>query len=203
MESNNLINRANSETIHRGEYINLRTDELEKNGKIIAKRDVVEHVGSIVAVPYEINDQNIYFYLVRQWRNPLEDWVLEFPAGTLNSEENHEIAVVRELQEEIGMRPTIIDYWSYLYVAPGWCTEKIHCYMAGGLKKSKLISLDLETTSVNPIEADIVGFSFSINKNSGWYIPILFPNKKKNIFNGEDDLDVDLMNYSSQRKYDM
>jgi len=140
VESNNLINRVNSETIHRGEYINLRTDELEKNGKIIAKRDVVEHVGSIVAVPYEINDQNIYFYLVRQWRNPLEDWVLEFPAGTLNSEENHEIAVVRELQEEIGMRPTIIDYWSYLYVAPGWCTEKIHCYMAGGLKKSKLIS---------------------------------------------------------------
>tara|TARA_Y100001954_G_scaffold211678_1_gene238735 strand:- start:221 stop:787 length:567 start_codon:yes stop_codon:yes gene_type:complete len=140
VESNNLINRVNSETIHRGEYINLRTDELEKNGKIIAKRDVVEHVGSIVAVPYEINDQNIYFYLVRQWRNPIEDWVLEFPAGTLNSEENHEIAVVRELQEEIGMRPTIIDYWSYLYVAPGWCTEKIHCYMAGGLKKSKLIS---------------------------------------------------------------
>jgi len=60
--------------------------------------------------------------------------------------------------------------------------------MINELKNSKLISLDLETTSVNPIEADIVGFSFSINKNSGWYIPILFPNKKKNIFNGEDDL---------------
>ena len=60
--------------------------------------------------------------------------------------------------------------------------------MINELKNSKLISLDLETTSVNPIEADIVGFSFSISKNSGWYIPILFPNKKKNIFNGEDDL---------------
>ena len=60
--------------------------------------------------------------------------------------------------------------------------------MINELKNSKLISLDLETTSINPIEADIVGFSFSINKNSGWYIPILFPNKKKNIFNGEDDL---------------
>ncbi len=60
--------------------------------------------------------------------------------------------------------------------------------MINELKNSKLISLDLETTSVNPIEADIVGFSFSINKNSGWYIPIIFPNKKKNIFNGEDDL---------------
>ena len=65
--------------------------------------------------------------------------------------------------------------------------------MINELKKSKLISLDLETTSVNPIEADIVGFSFSINKNSGWYIPILFPNKKKNIFNGEDDLKTVLL----------
>ena len=65
--------------------------------------------------------------------------------------------------------------------------------MINELKNSKLISLDLETTSVNPIEADIVGFSFSINKNSGWYIPILFPNKKKNIFNGEDDLKTVLL----------
>ena len=65
--------------------------------------------------------------------------------------------------------------------------------MINELKNSKLISLDLETTSVNPIEADIVGFSFSINKNSGWYVPILFPNKKKNIFNGEDDLKTVLL----------
>ena len=65
--------------------------------------------------------------------------------------------------------------------------------MINELKNSKLISLDLETTSVNPIEADIVGFSFSINKNSGWYIPILFSNKKKNIFNGEDDLKTVLL----------
>tara|TARA_E500000331_G_scaffold339700_1_gene370235 strand:+ start:884 stop:1456 length:573 start_codon:yes stop_codon:yes gene_type:complete len=138
VESKNLVKRVNSEFIHKGEYINLRSDKLEKNGKIITKRDVVEHVGSIVAVPYEIIDQEIYFYLVKQWRNPIEDWLLEFPAGTLNKKEDHKIAVIRELQEEIGMRPTEIKYWSHLYVAPGWCDEKIHCYIAGGLEKSEL-----------------------------------------------------------------
>ena len=140
MESKNLVRRVSSEIIHKGEYINLRDDNLEKNGKIIANRDVVEHVGSIVAVPYEVVEGSLYFYLVKQWRNPIEDWVLEFPAGTLNENEDHEFAVIRELQEEIGMKPNVIQYWSYLYVAPGWCNEKIHCYIAGNLEKSVLES---------------------------------------------------------------
>ena len=96
MESKNLVKRVSSKIIHKGEYINLRADKLEKNGKIIANRDVVEHVGSIVAVPYEVVEGSLYFYLVKQWRNPIEDWVLEFPAGTLNENEDHEIAVIRE-----------------------------------------------------------------------------------------------------------
>ena len=138
MDKNNLIERSDSEIIHKGEYINLRKDVLSRNGNIIAERDVVEHVGSIVAVPYEIIDKEIFFYLVKQWRNPVEKWLLEFPAGTLNENEEHEKAVIRELQEEIGLIPKSINYWSYFYVAPGWCDEKIHCYFAGDLEKSLL-----------------------------------------------------------------
>ncbi len=33
MESKNLVKRVSSEIIHKGEYINLRVDKLEKNGK--------------------------------------------------------------------------------------------------------------------------------------------------------------------------
>jgi len=43
------------------------------------------------------------------------------------------------------------------------------------LDLADLISFDLETTSVIPMEADIVGISFSIKENEGFYIPILFP----------------------------
>ena len=138
MDKNNIIERSDSEIIHKGEYINLRKDVLSRNGDVIAERDVVEHVGSIVAVPYEIIDKEIFFYLVKQWRNPVEKWLLEFPAGTLNENEEHEKAVIRELQEEIGLIPKSINYWSYFYVAPGWCDEKIYCYFAGDLKKSIL-----------------------------------------------------------------
>ena len=57
------------------------------------------------------------------------------------------------------------------------------------LKASTLISIDLETTSLIPSKAEIVGISFSISANSGWYIPIMYLEKEKNNF-GDDDLKV-------------
>jgi len=54
------------------------------------------------------------------------------------------------------------------------------------LKNAKYVSIDLETTSVNPMLAEIVGISVSYNKNSAFYIPILYPEKKKNNFGGND-----------------
>lgn len=50
------------------------------------------------------------------------------------------------------------------------------------LKNSNLISFDLETTSVNALEADIVGLSFSVKENEGWYIPIIYPEKATSLF---------------------
>ena len=60
------------------------------------------------------------------------------------------------------------------------------------LKNAKYVSIDLETTSVNPMIAEIVGISVSYNKNSAFYIPILYPEKKKNNF-GDNDLEVALI----------
>ena len=57
------------------------------------------------------------------------------------------------------------------------------------IEVSDMVSIDLETTSVNPIDADIVGISISIESNSGYYIPILYPEKSKNNF-GDDDLTI-------------
>ncbi|MCH7495111.1 MAG: DNA polymerase I [Candidatus Marinimicrobia bacterium] len=58
------------------------------------------------------------------------------------------------------------------------------------IKKSGLLSLDLETTSVNPMQAEIVGFSFSINQDEGWYVPIEFQGKTKSLF-GSDGNDLE------------
>jgi DNA polymerase I len=34
------------------------------------------------------------------------------------------------------------------------------------------VSVDTETTSVNPMEAELVGISLSVKENEGWYIPV-------------------------------
>jgi len=46
------------------------------------------------------------------------------------------------------------------------------------ITRADLVSFDLETTSVTSLEADIVGLSFSIRANEGYYIPIEYPEKK-------------------------
>ncbi|RZP24014.1 DNA polymerase I [bacterium] len=63
--------------------------------------------------------------------------------------------------------------------------------MVDELKNAKYVSIDLETTSVNPMLAEIVGISVSYNKNCAFYIPIIYPEKKKNNF-GDNDLEVAL-----------
>ena len=40
------------------------------------------------------------------------------------------------------------------------------------------LSFDIETTSLDPMACDVVGFSFSMSKNSGVYIPIRYPESK-------------------------
>jgi len=57
------------------------------------------------------------------------------------------------------------------------------------VKENEWLSVDLETTSINPMMAEIVGFSFSVKKDTGVYIPIRFKDKTDNLF-GDDDLQV-------------
>jgi len=57
------------------------------------------------------------------------------------------------------------------------------------LSKSKLISFDLETDSVSPMQTALVGMSFSTAKDEGVYIPVQYGDKSKNNF-GSDDLKI-------------
>ena len=46
-------------------------------------------------------------------------------------------------------------------------------FLCEKIKKSKLIAIDTETNSINPLLAELVGISISIKENEGYYIPIL------------------------------
>jgi hypothetical protein len=58
------------------------------------------------------------------------------------------------------------------------------------LREAGLVSVDTETTSVAPVEADLVGMSFAVRERAGWYLPI----REETLFGGET-LDADLTGY--------
>ena len=47
--------------------------------------------------------------------------------------------------------------------------------MLTDIKKHSIISIDLETTSLDPIVAEIVGISLSVKEDHGYYIPFIYP----------------------------
>jgi DNA polymerase-1 len=53
-------------------------------------------------------------------------------------------------------------------------TEQFGTFVAE-LREQPRFCLDLETTSVNPLEADIVGWAFCWKADIGYYIPVAGP----------------------------
>ena len=49
------------------------------------------------------------------------------------------------------------------------------------IKKKGVLSIDTETTSIYPVDAELVGISLSINEREGWFIPI----NNKNLYDDE------------------
>lgn len=56
-------------------------------------------------------------------------------------------------------------------------TEKELGAIPSRLAQAKWISFDLETTSTNPLQAEIVGLAFSVKPHQGWYIPVVYPER--------------------------
>ena len=75
--------------------------------------------------------------LVRQWRIPAGQALLEIPAGTLDVEhgvtEDPDLAARRELEEETGHRAGSWRKLSTFWTAPGFASELMHLYLATGL----------------------------------------------------------------------
>ncbi|MCS7206529.1 MAG: NUDIX hydrolase [Dehalococcoidia bacterium] len=121
-----------SQRIYNGRVVSLRVDtvRLEPKGTR-AMREVVEHAPGITIVPVDAQGSVI---LVRQFRTPAQQVLLECPAGTMEPGETPEQAVHRELLEETGYRAQSLVRLGGFWMSPGFCTEYMHAYLALGLE---------------------------------------------------------------------
>jgi ADP-ribose pyrophosphatase len=105
--------------------------------------------------------------------------LLEIPAGSLEIGEEPLEGAIRELEEEIGCTATHVEHLASFYVSPGFLSEKMHVYLATGLRETSqnldederldIVRIPLaeavEMCAFNSIEdaKTIIGLTFTAN----------------------------------------
>lgn len=127
-----------------GRIMKARVDTVRlPNGKE-AYREICEHVGGVGVLPIDA-DGNVI--LVRQFRYPYRETMLEIPAGKIDhGPEGHLDCGIRELREETGYTAKRMIYMGKIYPSPGFLTEVLHLYCA----------LDLQRGECDPDEDEFV-----------------------------------------------
>lgn len=120
--------------IHSGKVFNTIVDEIEYDSGHHAVREVAEHPGGAVVLPL-LGDGRIVF--VYQHRYPLDRSLYELPAGKLEPNEPPEECARRELEEETGYKASKLEKLTAIFTSPGFCTEKLHIFLARDLRTGK------------------------------------------------------------------
>ena len=136
------------EKIYEGKILGLSVYEGKKEGRKV-KREIIEHRGAAAILAF---DEDKKIILVKQHRYP-HGYVLEIPAGTLEKREKAIKCAFRELEEETGYKAKKMTSLITYYPSIGYNSEKIHCFIASGLKKVSDLKLDEdEILSVEKID---------------------------------------------------
>ena len=117
--------------LYSGHVIDLDLDEVREPGGIHGRREVVRQRGSVAALPVHDDGR---LTLVRQYRYAVDARVWELPAGRRDPGETPEQGARRELEEEVGLRPRLLQPLLTFWTTPGFCDEVMHLFRATGLE---------------------------------------------------------------------
>ena len=145
MQSEQMVD---SERVFEGRIVSVRKDNVVLADGRPASREVVEHNPSVVIVPIDSEGNAV---MVRQYRYPAEQSLLEAPAGVIEEGENPDECAMRELQEEIGFTCRNLRALGGFWMSPGYCTEFMYAYIAKDLVPSSLDADDDEDIEVERV----------------------------------------------------
>ena len=124
-----------SEEIFNGRILHVFKDGITLPGGGKSTRELIRHVGAVCVIPVTDDGKAV---IEKQYRYPIDDVIIEIPAGKLDSlSEDRLEAAKRELREETGISA---DEWvdmGIFYSAPAYSDEKITMYLARGLHFGK------------------------------------------------------------------
>ena len=114
-----------SQRLFTGKIINLCLDKALMPDGTTANRELVQHPGGVSVAALTENNE---IYMVRQFRYPYQEILLELPAGKLERGENPFEAVKREQREETGTTAEEYRYLGEVYPTPGYVDETIRLW---------------------------------------------------------------------------
>ena len=132
-----------------GNILKIYEDVVLANGHK-AHWDFIHHDGAAAVLPVA-DDGRIL--MVRQYRNALDRFTLEIPAGKLDDPNEPKIeCAYRELEEETGFRVDQLEYLMSLNTTVAFCDEAIDIFVAHHLIPSKQHLDEDEVINVEPWE---------------------------------------------------
>ncbi len=126
--------RINREIVYHGAILEFcKDDVVTPDGKNV-KWDYLYHKGAAAVIPV-MDDGRIL--MVRQWRNAIDKFALEIPAGGKDGADEPTFnCASRELEEETGYKSNNIEFLQTLVPAIAYSGEKIDVYVAFDLEKT-------------------------------------------------------------------
>jgi len=115
------------EEIYRGKIVTLHVDTIRQASGRSTIREVVLHPGGVAAIPV-LEDGRLL--LIRQFRYAIGKYILELPAGKLDSGQTPLDTIAREIEEETGYCAGAITHECSFYTTPGFSDECIHLFLA-------------------------------------------------------------------------
>ena len=123
------------QTVFRGILFDVSHMQVRLPDGTTAIREIVHHNGGVGVVAV---DEEGMVTLVHQHRVAIDVITLEIPAGKLDSkEEDPFFAARRELEEETGLQAESLQWLTTSVATPGYCTEKLHLFLATGLSQHR------------------------------------------------------------------
>ncbi|WP_395827408.1 NUDIX domain-containing protein [Collimonas sp.] len=130
MDSHLKETRIASNLVYDGHFLKVQRDAIQLPDGKPASREYVKHPGAVVILPL-FEDATVL--LERQYRYPLEQVFIEYPAGKIDAGEDHLSCAKRELQEETGYTASQWQHVCTIHNAIAYSDEHLELFLARGL----------------------------------------------------------------------